>query len=93
MPEVYEVEVVTNEAAVATVVPASSLELQVNLESVSVTGAIPNVEVVEVTMLGTVQTPNGSVVYNYGNAPGLLVLNVGDAVPGGTPSGTVILRK
>lgn len=93
MPEVYEVEIVTGETATATTVPASGLELEVHLDNVAVTGTIPVIENVEVTILGTVQVPGGPVVYNEGNAPGLMVLEALDPVPGGTPVGTIILRK
>jgi len=93
MPEIYEVEVVTNEVATAISVPASGLELEVQLENVAVTGAIEDVTVVEVTILGTVQVPGGPVVYNEGNAPGLMVLGPADPIPPGTPTGTVILRS
>lgn len=93
MPEVYEVEVITGETATATSVPSSGLELEVHLENVSTVGAIPVPETVEVTIIGTVQVPDGPVVYNEGNAPGLMVLDTGAPIPPGTPAGTVILRK
>jgi hypothetical protein len=93
MPEVFEVEVVTGEVATAVSVPASGLELEVQLDNVAKTGAVEDVTVVEVTLLGPVQVPDGSVVYNEGNAPGLMVLDIAEPVPPGTPAGTVILRK
>lgn len=92
MPEVYEVEVVTGETATVTPVAASGLEVEVHLESVSVTGSIPVPETVEVTILGTVQVPDGPVVYNEGGVPGIMKLGLADPVPPGTPAGTVILR-
>lgn len=41
MPEVYEVEVVTGEAASVVLVPASSLEVEVHIESVATVGRSP----------------------------------------------------
>jgi hypothetical protein len=93
MPEIYEVEVVTNETATAISVPASGLELEVHLDNVSLTGTIPVIENVEVTILGTVQVPGGPVVYNEGNAPGIIVLEQADPIPGGLPTGTIVMRK
>jgi hypothetical protein len=92
MPEVYEVEVVTGEMATALSVPAAGLELEVQLESVSTVGQIPEPETIEVTILGTVQVPDGPVVYNEGGVPGIMKLGPLDPVPPGTPAGTVILR-
>lgn len=93
MPEVYEVEVVTGEAATVIAVPASSLEVEVHIESVATVGSIPVIETVEVIMPGPARIPDGNYVLNQGNAPGLMVLEALDPVPPGTPAGTVILRK
>lgn len=92
MPEIAEVEVVTGESAVAILVPASSLELEVHLDSKTLVGAVEDLVNIEVTLPGVLTVPNGSVVYNVGNAPGLLVLSGAAPVPPGTPAGTVILR-
>lgn len=93
MPEIYEVEVVTGEAATVTSVPASSLEVEVHIESVATVGTIPVLETVEVIMPGPARIPDGSYVLNEGNAPGLMVLGPADPIPGGTPAGTIILRS
>lgn len=92
MPEVVEVVVVTGESAIATAVPASSLEVEVHLENTATVGSISDISSIEVTLPGVLTVPNGSVVYNVGNAYGLLVLATGAPVPPGTPAGTVILR-
>jgi hypothetical protein len=92
MPEIYEVEVVANEVATSTSVPAAGLELEVVLDNVAKTGAVEDVTVVEVSLLGTVQVPDGPVVYNEGGVPGIMKLGTLDPVPPGTPAGTVILR-
>lgn len=89
-----EIEVIGNEIATANPVVSSTLELEVNLQSVSLTGTVTGVpEVVEITFPGPVMLPDGTAVKNEGNAPGIIVLEAADPVPGGLPVGTIILRK
>jgi len=86
------IEIVGNETATTSTVVTSNTDVEVELASVSISGTVADAESVEVTIGGPV-VRDGTTVMNAGNAPALMVLNVGDPIPAGTPVGTVILRK
>lgn len=88
----YEVEVIAGDEATVTLSTTSTSDVEVALDTVAVTGTIPDIGTVEITFPGPVMVGFDS-VQNVGGANGLLVLNSGDPVPDGTPTGTVILRK
>ena len=91
MPDL-EIEVATNEFAEVVLSTNPLVDLEVSIDSVVLVGGIPDNETVEVTIAGPVMIGPGA-VQDYGSAPGLIVLNPGQSVPGGTPSGTIVLRK
>jgi len=88
----FEIEVVGNETATATLAENSNLDLEITIGSTSMVASIPSPEA-EVHI-----TPepyfggDPTAVKNRGNAPGLMVLDMASPVPPGTPAGTVILR-
>lgn len=90
-----EIEILGNETAEATLVVSSTLELEVNVQAVALTGTVPGEpELVEITLPGPLMVHDGQAVQNEHNAPGLAVLEAADD-PAllGIPAGTVILRK
>lgn len=87
-----EVEVVTNEYAAIVLSATPLVDVEVNIDNAVLVGSPPETESVEVTLAGPVMIGPGS-VQDYGNAPGLLVLDVGQSVPPGTPVGAIVLRK
>ena len=93
MPNVETVEFVGGSTATITASATSTLDLEVNIESVVSIGAIPPPEAIEVTLLGTLKVPDGGVVYNRGGVTGLIVLAAADPIPAGLPAGTVVLRS
>lgn len=93
MPEIAQLEIYTNETATITADAVPGLDLELTLESVATVGLIPDPEVVEVVVLGTVQVPGGPVVYNYGDAPGIAVRDVGETDFSDLPPGTIVFFK
>lgn len=87
-----ELEIATNEYAEIVLSTNPLVDVEVNIDTVALVGGIPDTETVEVTLAGPVLIGPGS-VQDYGSAPGILVLNVGQSVPPGTPVGAIVLRK
>lgn len=92
MPDL-EIEVIGNETAEAVLVVDSNLDLEVHLDSVAAVGSVPAPETVEVTFPGPLMIHDATAVKNEGNVPGIILLEAADPIPGGTPVGTVVLRK
>lgn len=90
MPDL-EIEVL-KPGDIGSTVLSGTTSIEVTLSSVlSTNNIVSEIEVHEVSLPDELNL-DGMVV-NAGNAPALMVLNVGDPVPVGIPVGTVILRK
>lgn len=92
MPD-FDVEVTGNETASITLESTGTLDVEVELQNVLYTGSVLEVDVIEVSYPGPVIVADPTAVRNRGNVPGIILLEAAEVVPGGTPAGTVVLRK
>lgn len=91
MPDLDVDIVVFDENIVVTEIDAPGISVEVDLGTYHGSGALTEIEVVEVQLPTKIAFED--TVRNAGNAPALMVLEASSPVPPGTPAGTVILRK
>lgn len=87
-----EVIVIEQDGKIEGELAPNELTLEIDLSVAVGSSTIADVVLIEVD-LSPGYVAGQDIVRNAGNAPGLMVLEVLDPVPPGTPAGTVILRK
>lgn len=91
MPDL-EIEIITNEEVVLDVDTAGTLDLELEIGNYNVSDTlVTEVEVVEVTIPERLDLTDQ--VNNEGDVPGFILLDAAEAVPPGTPVGTIVLRR
>jgi hypothetical protein len=91
MPDL-EIEIITNEEVVIDVDTVGTLDLELEIGNYDVSDTlVTEVEVVEVTLPDRLDLTDQ--VNNEGDVPGFILLDAAEPVPGGTPVGTIVLRR